>query len=115
MRQSEAAMALIRRIHDGQTLWLAQWNRKWGAYHFVGGQRGPRNRFARAWCAEIGEELKLSEGPDFQVSLAPPVHLEFIDFSASTQTRTRYIMELFRVELMQGPMPPSSPIPRTAG
>ena len=64
--------------------------------------RGPRNRFARAWWREIGEELKLSEGPDFQVSLAPPVHLEFIDFSESTQTRTRYIMELFRVELSAG-------------
>ena len=36
---SEAAVALIRRKQDGQTVWLAQWNDKWQAYHFVSGQK----------------------------------------------------------------------------
>ena len=105
MRQSEAAVALIRRIDDGQTLWLAQWNPKWRRFHFVSGHRRHDETFRECLVREVAEELGLSEGPDFQVSSAPPTHLEFIDFSESTQTQTRYIMELFNVELSSGAHP----------
>jgi len=48
---------------------------------------------------EIGEELHLCEGLDYRISSTAPTHLEFMDFSESTQTQTSYIMELFGVEL----------------
>ncbi|MGO9465409.1 MAG: tetratricopeptide repeat protein [Isosphaeraceae bacterium] len=99
MRQSEAAVALIRRIQDGQTLWLAQWNPKWRRFHFVSGHRRPDETFRQCLVREVAEELELGEGADYQVSPAPPMHLEFTDFSESTQTETCYIMELFGVEL----------------
>ncbi len=99
MRQSEAAVALIRRIQDGQTLWLAQWNPKWRRFHFVSGHRRPDETFRQCLVREVAEELELAEGADYQVSPAPPIHLEFAEFSESTQTETCYIMELFAVEL----------------
>jgi 8-oxo-dGTP pyrophosphatase MutT (NUDIX family) len=99
MRQSEAAVALISLMRDGQTYWLAQWNDKWGAFHFVAGHRRPEETFRDCLVREIAEELHLSEGVDYQVSAEPPIHLEFVDFSQSTQTQTCYIMELFNVEL----------------
>jgi 8-oxo-dGTP pyrophosphatase MutT (NUDIX family) len=99
MRRSEAAVALIHREQDGQKLWLAQWNPKWRRYHFVAGHRRPDETFRECLVREIAEELRLSEGPDYQVSSERPIHLEFLDSSESTQTQTRYLMELFRVEL----------------
>ena len=62
MRQSIAAFAVIRRDERGQTLWLAQWNPKWGAYHFVGGHKRPEETFRECLVREIGEELHLCEG-----------------------------------------------------
>jgi 8-oxo-dGTP pyrophosphatase MutT (NUDIX family) len=99
MRQSEAAVALIRQVRDGQTHWLAQWNDKWGAFNFIAGHRRPDETFRECLVREIAEELHLSEGTDYRVSAEPPIHLEFVDFSQSTQTQTHYIMELFNVEL----------------
>jgi len=102
MRQSEAAVAVIRLVRDGQTHWLAQWNDKWGAFHFVSGHRRPDETFRECLVREIAEELHLSEGTDYRVWAEAPTHLEFVDFSQSTQTQTRYIMELFNVELSPG-------------
>jgi 8-oxo-dGTP pyrophosphatase MutT (NUDIX family) len=85
-----AAFAVIRRDERGQTLWLAQWNPKWGAYHFVGGHKRPEETFRECLVREIGEELHLSEGTDYQISSTAPTHLEFMDFSESTQTQTSY-------------------------
>ncbi len=99
MRRSEAAVAIIRREERGQTLWLAQWNPKWGAFHFVSGHKRPEETFRECLVREIEEELHLRESDDYRVSAADPTHLDFVDFSVSTQTETRYIMELFNVEL----------------
>jgi 8-oxo-dGTP pyrophosphatase MutT (NUDIX family) len=105
MRQSEAAVAVIRRVRDGQTFWLARWNDKWSAFHFVSGHRRPDETFRECLVREIAEELGLSEGADYQVSAEPPIHWEFVDFSQSTQTQTCYNMELFNVELSAGAHP----------
>ncbi|MFI5459731.1 MAG: NUDIX hydrolase [Isosphaerales bacterium] len=105
MRQSEAAVALIRRQQDDQTHWLAQWNPKWQAYHFVSGHRRHDETFRDCLVREIEEELHLSEGTDYRVSAEDPTHLEFMAFSQSTQTETRYVMELFNVELSSGAHP----------
>ncbi len=102
MRQSFAAIALIHREEKGQKLWLAQWNAKWGAYHFVGGHKRPAETFRECLVREVAEEIELGEGADYQVSSAPPIHLEFADFSESTQAQTCYIMELFGVDLGSG-------------
>ena len=102
MRQSEAAVALIRRFLDGQNRWLAQWNPKWGAYHFVSGHRRHDETFRDCLVREIAEELHLGEGTDYLVAAEPHKHLEFADFSRSTQTQTHYIMELFNVKLGSG-------------
>jgi 8-oxo-dGTP pyrophosphatase MutT (NUDIX family) len=102
MRQSEAAVAVIRLVRDGQTHLLAQWNAKWGAFNFIAGHRRPDETFRECLVREIAEELHLGEGPDYRVSADLPIHLEFVDFSERTQTQTRYIMELFNVELCLG-------------
>ena len=49
MRQSEAAVAVIRLVRDGQTHWLAQWNDHWGAFHLVSGHRRPGETFREWW------------------------------------------------------------------
>jgi 8-oxo-dGTP pyrophosphatase MutT (NUDIX family) len=98
MIRSEAAVAVIHRIDDGQSRWLGQWNVKWQRYHFVSGHRTPGETFRECLVREIAEELDLSEGPDYLVSTAAPIHIEFIDISQSTRTQTHYILELFRVE-----------------
>jgi len=105
MRQSEAAVALIHRQQDGQALWLAQWNDKWQAYNLVSGHRRHDETFRDCLVREIEEELHLSEGTDYRVSAESPTQLEFMGFSESTQTETRYIMELFNVELSPGAYP----------
>ncbi len=105
MRQSEAAVALIRRVQDGQTLWLAQWNPKWRALHFVGGHKRPEESFRECLVREIVEELGLRQGTDYEVSTRTPARLEFTQFSQSSQTRTCYNMELFNVELTPGAYP----------
>jgi 8-oxo-dGTP pyrophosphatase MutT (NUDIX family) len=79
-----AAFAVIRRDERGQTLRLAQWNPKWGAYHFVGGHKRPEETFRECLVREIGEELHLCEGLDYRIASAAPTHLEFMDFSEST-------------------------------
>jgi 8-oxo-dGTP pyrophosphatase MutT (NUDIX family) len=99
MRQSEAAVAIIRREERGQTVWLAQWNPKWGVFHLVAGHKRAEESFRECLVREIEEELHLREGPDYRVSVGDPTHLDFIEFSASHQAETRYIMELFNVEL----------------
>ena len=105
MRQSEAAVALIRRRLDSQTRWLAQWNPKWCAYHFVSGHRRDDETFRECLVREIAEELHLVEGTDYRVATEPATHLEFVDFSRSAQSQTCYIMELFAVSLDEGAHP----------
>lgn len=61
MRLSEAAVALIRREHDGPTLWLAQWNQNWRTYTFVGGHRWPEETFRECLVRELGEELGVAK------------------------------------------------------
>ena len=99
MRRSESAFAIIRRHEQGRTLWLAQWNARWGAYHVVGGHREPGESFRECLVREVGEELHLREGLDYQFASVPPVPLEFTAFSEGARAQTRYIMELFLVEL----------------
>src|SRR5439155_11076042 len=62
MRQSTAAVALIRRQQRGQTVWLAQWNPGWQRYHFVAGHKRPNETFRECAEREIGEELDLQKG-----------------------------------------------------
>src|SRR5205814_72605 len=81
MRQSEAAVALIRREQDGQTVWLAQWNDKWRAYHFVSGHKRSNETFRECLVREVAEELGLKEGANYTAAPMPAAHLEFTAFS----------------------------------
>jgi 8-oxo-dGTP pyrophosphatase MutT (NUDIX family) len=100
MRQSAAAVALIRRQNDGQTLWLAQWNPRWQKYHFVSGHKRPDETFLQCMVRELGEELGLEEGTGFRVAAEPLAHLEYTAWSESAGAETRYTLELFEVELV---------------
>jgi 8-oxo-dGTP pyrophosphatase MutT (NUDIX family) len=100
MRQSIASVALIRRQQDGQTLWLAQWNPRWQKYHFVSGHKQPDETFRQCMVRELGEELGLKEGIDFQLPVEPLAHLEYTAWSESAGAETAYTMELFDVELI---------------
>jgi molecular chaperone DnaJ len=67
MRQSVAAVALIRRSEAGQALWLAQWNPHWRRYNFVAGHKRPDESFRQCVVRELAEELGLREGADISV------------------------------------------------
>jgi 8-oxo-dGTP pyrophosphatase MutT (NUDIX family) len=100
MRQSESAVALIcRQADDGQTRWLARWNVRWQAFHFVAGHRCSEESFRACLEREIAEELGLRESSEYSISSSPPLHLDFTAWSVSAGEETRYIMELFFVEL----------------
>ena len=99
MRQSTAAVALIRRQQRGQTVWLAQWNPGWQRYHFVAGHKRPNETFRECAEREIGEELDLQKGSDFTVDEEPLAHLEYTAWSEGAKAETNYTAELFQVEL----------------
>jgi len=99
MRESLAAVAVIRRRQDGKTLWLAQWNRHWARYHFVAGHKRADESFRECLVREVAEELLLRQGVDYVVPAEPLAHLEYSAWSQSAQTETAYTMELFEVEL----------------
>ncbi len=99
MRQSQGALALIRRPGPGGTEYLLQWNAKWRALHLVGGHRRPDESFRDCLCRELAEELRLSPGAGARVADRPLAHLEYTDFSESAREETAYTMELFEVAL----------------
>ena len=99
MRQSLAAVALIRRQTAGRVLWLARWNTKWGAYNWVSGHKRPDETFRQCVIREVGEELGLRDGEDFAVAEHPAAHVEFSARSKRAGVQTAYTMELFDVEL----------------
>jgi 8-oxo-dGTP diphosphatase len=98
-RRSVAAVALIRRPEQGRTLFLAQWNPKWDAFHLVGGHKHPDESFRACLIREVGEELGLEEISDFIAPIGPLARLEFDALSASAGKSTDYTMEVFEVEL----------------
>jgi hypothetical protein len=100
VRRSEASVALIRRIQDGQTLWLTQWNPKWKRFHFVSGHRHPEETFRECLVRELAEEIHLREGTDYTAGAEPLNRIEFTAFSESAQTQTQYLMALFEVDLI---------------
>lgn len=99
MRTSVAALALIRRNECGQTLWLAQWNRNWRRFNFVGGHRLTDESFRGCVAREVGEELGLVEGTDFFCPDEPLAHLEYTARSGGSDEETAYTVELFDVRL----------------
>jgi 8-oxo-dGTP pyrophosphatase MutT (NUDIX family) len=101
MRKSEAALAVIRRPRDGGSRWLALWNAKWDAFHFVGGHRRPGESFRECLVREVAEELGLRDGIDCRVAPTPMAHLDYTAWSSHARANTEYTMELFAVELVE--------------
>jgi 8-oxo-dGTP pyrophosphatase MutT (NUDIX family) len=99
MRRSEAALAVIRRPFEGGSRWLAIWNVKWDAFHFVGGHRRPDEAFNDCLVREIFEELALRDGIDCHVEPTPMAHLVYTAWSNHARADTDYSMELFDVTL----------------
>jgi 8-oxo-dGTP pyrophosphatase MutT (NUDIX family) len=99
MRESIAAMALIRQDHEGRTLWLAQWNSPWGRYHLVGGHKRDNESFRECVIREVQEELGIAAGTEFTVGEASLTHLDYRDWSERAAQETRYVVELFEVQL----------------
>ena len=99
MRQSLAAVAVIRREEAGETLWLAQWNGHWRCYNFVAGHKRPDESYRQCVVREVAEELGLREGADATVPEGPLAHVEFVEWSDSAKCETAYTMELFEVAL----------------
>jgi 8-oxo-dGTP pyrophosphatase MutT (NUDIX family) len=99
VRQSVGGLALIGREVNGRYLFLAQWNAKWQAFHFVGGHRQPGESFRACVSREVAEELGLREGDEFVVAEQPRVHLEYTAWSESARAETAYAVEVFAVEL----------------
>ena len=103
MRQSIASAALIQKEQEGKVLWLAQWSRTWHCFHLVGGHKRPDESFRECLVREIGEELGLREGADYEMAAVPTGHMEFTAWSQRTNEETAYTMELFEVRLHDGP------------
>lgn len=100
MRQSIASIALIRRGQGQQTQWLAQWNRSWRCYNFVGGHKHDDESFRQCVIREVTEELEIAEGSGFAVAQQPLARLDYTAWSAGAGQQTLYVMELFEVELI---------------
>lgn len=98
MRVSEAAFAMICRQAEGQILWLLRWNRPWKCYHVVGGHRHNDETYRQCVIREIGEELGLREGIDFQCGADVRLRIEYEAWSASAREETRYLFEVFDID-----------------
>ena len=92
----------------------ARWNPNWQAFHFVAGHRRSEESFC-ACLVQIAEELGLHERHDYTVLASPPLDVDFTAWSVSARTETRYVMELFEVELAPPRSPGSPPTRRIAG
>ncbi len=105
MRISEAALALITRENDrGQREYLAQWNRRWGAYSLVGGHREGAETFRACCMREVGEELGIRADTDFVVADEPVApSCEYVAHSGSTDCETKYTIQLFNTDLKIDP------------
>src|SRR5438105_14063907 len=99
MRQSEAALALIRRPGPAGVEYLVQWNARWNALNLVGGHRRPQESYRDCLVRELDEELDVRPGPDCAVAEGPTARLEYVAFSKSAGEETAYTMELFEVTL----------------
>jgi hypothetical protein len=99
MRQSIAATALIRLERNGHVLWPARWSRTWQRFHLVGAHKRPEESFRGCLAREIGEELGLAEGADYEMAAEPTAHLEFTAWSEGAKEETAYTTELFEVDL----------------
>lgn len=99
MRRSVAAFALIRQSTDGRRHWLAQWNRRWQAYNFVGGHKRDPETFRDCVVREIGEELGLRPDVDFMTDPEAIAHYEYSAFSRPSEEETEYIIEVFAAEV----------------
>jgi 8-oxo-dGTP pyrophosphatase MutT (NUDIX family) len=100
LRQSTAALAVIRRQRDGRTEWLAQWNDRWQRYHFVGGHKHDDETFRQCMMREIGEELGMAAATGCAVAEQPLAHLDFVAWSEGAGEDTHYVIELFDVSLV---------------
>jgi len=114
MRESQGALALIRRPGRDGPEHLVQWNEKWGALHLVGGHRRPEESFHDCLCRELTEELAVQPGVDCRVAERPLAHLEYAAFSQSAGEETAYTMELFEVGLAPAVVAQVSGDPRNA-
>ena len=98
MRESIAALAVIRRLVNGQSQWLAQWNPAWQRYSFVGGHKLPDESFRECVVREIGEELGLNEPADVRVADHSLAWCRFESWSESAGAITQYEITLFEAE-----------------
>jgi hypothetical protein len=101
MRTSVAALALVRRpTASGGVEYLARWDERRDAFHFVGGHKGADESF-RACCVREAEKgLGLTDGQHFRVAAGPLAHLEYVAFSRGSAAETAYTVELFEVDLL---------------
>jgi 8-oxo-dGTP pyrophosphatase MutT (NUDIX family) len=105
MRKSEASLAVIRCPRETGSRWMALWNVKWDAFHFVGGHRRPGESFRDCLVREIFEELGLRDGIDCHVAPTPLAHLAYTAWSNHARADTDYKMELFAVTLEERAVP----------
>lgn len=94
MRESQAAVVLIREQHDAGWRYLCHWSDSWNALHFVGGHREPSETFRECAVREAQEELGI--GPaEIVVEEQPLGRLEYVTFSVSAGVQTFYVIEVF--------------------
>ena len=99
MRNAVAAIALISREVNGQTVWLARWNPNGNAYSFVGGQKDREESFRDCLLRSVSEDLGLEPEAEFSISDEPQSHLEYVGYAEGPLSETAYTMELYEVAL----------------
>lgn len=98
LRESQAAVALIRVRHEADWKYLCQWSDSWQALHFVGGHREGDETFHACAVREVLEELPVAPG-EVAVPAEPLSRLEYVAFSESARVPTFYVMAVFFVGL----------------
>jgi len=99
-RQSEASVALICRIEQGQPRWLARWNKNWKCFYFIGGHKHDDETFLECLKREMQEELSVSAGTHYTVSDTPIACIDYLAESGSTGVETQYILQVFDVHFL---------------
>lgn len=98
LRESQAAVALVRTRTPSGWAYLCQWSDSWHALHFVGGHREPGETFRECAAREVTEELLIT-ADEFEVSAEPLARLEYVAFSESAGVPTWYVMAVFPTRL----------------
>lgn len=99
LKKFVGAVALVRQVRDGRTMWLARRDQSTGRYGFVEADRLEGESYRESIDREVAWTLGLKRGKDYIVSSTPRLHLELQAQPPGETESMWFIVEFYVVDL----------------